>query len=183
VQMNEPRIRHAEPSDYQQIITVVNDWWGGRRMSDMLPRLFFVHFQLTSFVAEQDGKIVGFVTGFVSQTFPDEAYIHFVGVDPKYRKSGLARALYEKFFTTVSNLGCRTVRCVTSPVNKASIAFHRSLGFSVKSNDSEKTIDGISVFEGYDGEGEDRVLFYKTLGKMKGREVGGRGSGHGKNLI
>jgi len=136
-------------------------------MSDMLPKLFFVHFQPTNFVAEQDGKIVGFVTGFVSQTFPDEAYIHFVGVDPKYRKSGLARALYEKFFITVLNLGCHTVRCVTSPVNKDSIAFHRSLGFSVESNDSEKTIDGISVFEGYDGEGEDRILFYRALGKME----------------
>jgi ribosomal protein S18 acetylase RimI-like enzyme len=165
--MNEQRIRHAEPSDYQPIIRVVNDWWGGRRMSDMLPKLFFVHFQLTSFVAERDGKIVGFVTGFVSQTFPDEAYIHFVGVDPEYRKSGLARALYEKFFTAVLNLGCHTVRCVTSPVNKDSIAFHRSLGFSVESYDSEKTIDGISVFEGYDGEGEDRILFYKVLGKME----------------
>jgi ribosomal protein S18 acetylase RimI-like enzyme len=165
--MKKPRIRHAESSDYQPIISVVNDWWGGRRMSDMLPKLFFVHFQLTSFVAEKDGKIVGFVTGFVSQTFPDEAYIHFVGVDPKYRKSGLARSLYEKFFTTVLNLGCHTARCVTSPVNKDSIAFHRSLGFSVEGNDSKKTIDGISVFEGYDGEGEDRILFYKTLGKME----------------
>ena len=91
--MNELLIRNAEPADYQQIIKVVNDWWGGRRMSDMLPKLFFVHFQSTSFVAEQDGKIVGFVTGFVSQTFPNEAYIHFVGVDPKFRKSGLARTL------------------------------------------------------------------------------------------
>ena len=136
-------------------------------MSDMLPKLFLVHFQFASFVAEQEGKIVGFVTGFVSQTFPEEAYIHFVGVNPKFRKSGLARALYEKFFTTVQKLGCRTVRCVTSPVNKDSIAFHRTLGFSVKTNDSEKTIDGISVFEDYDGEGEDRVLFYKTLGKME----------------
>jgi hypothetical protein len=50
---------------------------------------------------------------------------------------------------------------VTSPVNKVSIAFYRSLGFSIK--ESGKTIDGISIFEGYDGEGEDRVLFYKDL--------------------
>jgi ribosomal protein S18 acetylase RimI-like enzyme len=162
--MNEPHIRHAEPSDYQPIIRVVNDWWGGRQMSDMLPKLFFVHFQNTSFVAEQDGEIVAFLVGFVSQTFPDEAYIHFVGVSPKFRKEGLARALYEKFFVTVQKMGCRAVRCVTSPVNKDSIAFHRSLGFSAK--DSDKAIDGISVFEGYDGEGRDRVLFYKYLGNM-----------------
>jgi len=165
--MNESRIRHAEPSDYRPIITAVNDWWGGRRMSDMLPKLFFVHFKPTSFVAEQDGQIVGFVTGFVSQTFPEEAYIHFVGVNPTSRKSGLARALYARFFATVLNLGCRTVRCVTSPVNKGSIAFHRSLGFSAETNDSGKTVDDISIFEGYDGDGEDRILFYKTLGRME----------------
>jgi len=84
--MNEPLIRHAEPSDYQPIIAVVDDWWGGRRMADMLPKLFFVHFQPTSFVAEHNGRIVGFVIGFVSQTFPEEAYIHFVGVHPEFRK-------------------------------------------------------------------------------------------------
>ena len=163
--MNELLIRHAEPSDYQPIIAVVDEWWGGRRMADMLPKLFFVHFQPTSFVAERNGKIVGFVTGFVSQTFPDEAYIHFVGVHPAFRKDGLARALYERFFATVQNLGCRTVRCVTSPVNKGSISFHRRLGFSAK--ESEKVVDGIPVIEGYDGKGEDRVLFYKVLGAVQ----------------
>lgn len=163
--MNEPHIRHAESSDYQPIISVVNDWWGGRQMADMLPKLFFVHFQNTSFVAEQDGEIVAFLVGFISQTFPEEAYIHFVGVSPKYRKAGLARTLYERFFVTVQKMGCRTVRCVTSPVNKGSITFHSSLGFSVE--DGDKAIDGISVFEGYDGEGQDRVLFHRYLGDIE----------------
>jgi ribosomal protein S18 acetylase RimI-like enzyme len=160
--MNELLIRHAEPSDYQPIIAVVDEWWGGRRMAGMLPKLFFVHFQPTSFVAEHKGESVGFVTGFVSQTFPGEAYIHFVGVHPAFRKDGLARALYERFFAAVQNFGCSTVRCVTSPVNKGSISFHRRMGFSVE--DSEKVVDGTPVIEGYDGKGEDRVLFYKVLG-------------------
>jgi ribosomal protein S18 acetylase RimI-like enzyme len=160
--MNELVIRHAEPSDYQPIIAVVDEWWGGRRMAHMLPRLFFVHFRPTSFVAERNGRIVGFVIGFVSQTFPEEAYIHFAGVHPEFRKDGLGGALYERFFAAVTQLGCRTVRCVTSPVNKGSISFHRRMGFSAK--ESQKSVDGIPVVEGYDGEGEDRVLFSKSLG-------------------
>jgi len=160
--MNKLLIRNAEPSDYQPIIAVVDEWWGGRRMADMLPKLFFVHFQPTSFVAEHNDKIVGFVTGFVSQTFPDEAYIHFVGVHPAFRKDGLARALYERFFATVQNLGCRSVRCVTSPVNKCSISFHRRMGFCAE--DGEKFAGDIPVSEGYDGRGEGRVLFYRVLG-------------------
>lgn len=160
--MDEILIRHAEPSDHQPIVAVVDEWWGGRKMAGMLPRLFFVHFRPTSFTAEHSGMVVGFVTGFVSQTHPGEAYIHFVGVHPQFRKHGLARALYERFFAAAASHGCRTVRCVTSPVNKGSILFHKSMGFSVMG--SEKMVDGIPVFEGYDGKGEDRVLFSKILG-------------------
>jgi ribosomal protein S18 acetylase RimI-like enzyme len=130
-------------------------------MADMLPKLFFVHFQPTSFVAVSDGRIVGFIIGFVSQTFPQEAYIHFAGVDPEFRKDGLARALYERFFAAAADLGCRTVRCVTSPVNKVSIAFHHRMGFSAEG--SGRIVDAIPVFEGYDGKGEDRILFFKAL--------------------
>ena len=42
-------------------------------MRAMLPRLFFEHFRDTSFVAEEDGEIVGFLCGFLSQTYPDQA--------------------------------------------------------------------------------------------------------------
>jgi ribosomal protein S18 acetylase RimI-like enzyme len=160
--MERIRIRHAEPSDYRPVISVVNEWWGGRNMADMLPKLFFVHFRPTSFVAERDGKIVGFVVGFVSQTYSREAYIHFVGIDPEFRKEGLGRALYGQFLETVKVLGCRRVRCVTSPVNRGSVAFHLRMGFSMEP--SEKTIEGIPVAEDYDGPGGDRVLFSKALG-------------------
>lgn len=144
------QIRHAEPSDYATVIASIDDWWGGRRMAAMLPKLFFVHFRDTSFVAEQDGELVGFLCGFRSQTFPDEAYVHFVGVSPAARGSGLGRELYERFFAAVAP---RTVvRCVTSPVNEASVAFHTAIGFEVERIDDD-----------YDGSGESRVLLVKHL--------------------
>lgn len=119
----------------------------------MLPQLFFIHFEGTSFIAEDEGgELVGFVCGFLSQTNHDEAYIHFVGVDPEVRGSGLGRALYERFFDEVKAHGRSVVRCVTSPVNQRSVAFHESLGFEVD-----------RVVEDYDGPGEDRVLLVKRL--------------------
>jgi ribosomal protein S18 acetylase RimI-like enzyme len=153
--------RHAEASDYQPIISVINEWWGGRNMADMLPKLFFVHFRQTSFVSEKNSDIIGFVIGFVSQTFPQEAYIHFMGVHPEYRRNGLGSALYERFFQAVKELGCNRVSCVTSPMNKASVKFHLRVGFSIDSG--EKIEAGISVVKDYDGRGEDRVLFSKIL--------------------
>jgi hypothetical protein len=59
-------IRHVKEDDYDSIISVINDWWGGREMADMLPKLFFQHFQHTSFVCEEKNTIVGFLVGFVS---------------------------------------------------------------------------------------------------------------------
>ena len=141
-------IRHAEPADYARVIDVVDDWWGGRPMAAMLPKLFFVHFRDTSFVAEDGRRLAGFLCGFRSQTLRHEAYVHFVGVDPARRGSGLGRALYERFFAAVAP---RTiVRAVTSPVNERSVAFHRALGFEID-----------RVDENYDGRGEARVLLVK----------------------
>jgi predicted GNAT superfamily acetyltransferase len=131
---------------------VLDNWWGGRRMRDMLPRLFFVHFRETSFVAEHDGELAGFLVGFLSQTKPDEAYVHFVGVDPEARGSGLGRELYERFFAAARMHGRRTVSCVTFPANEASLAFHAAIGFEPS-----------PPRPGYDGPGEDRVVLTRSL--------------------
>ena len=146
-------IRHAQPSDYGRVIGRVNAWWGGREMAPMLPQLFFLHFEGTSFVADrEDGQLAGFLIGFFSQTDPSEAYIHFVGVAPEQRGEGLGRELYERFFDAVRVDGRAVVRCVTSPQNGGSVAFHEALGFEVE-----------RVAHDYDGPGEDRVLFVKRL--------------------
>ncbi len=146
-------IRHAHPSDYGRVIQHVNAWWGGREMAPMLPKLFFLHFEGTSFVAERDdGSIAGFLIGFLSQSDDTEAYVHFVGVAPDQLGSGLGRELYEHFFRAAREHGRTVVRCVTSPANEASVAFHRALGFEVE-----------RLVEDYDGPGEDRVLLAKAI--------------------
>lgn len=154
-------MRHAEPEDYAPIIAVLDEWWGGRRMAAMLPKLFFVHFRPTSFVVECDGALCAFLIGFVSQTDPSQAYIHFVGVDPAHRAHGLGRLLYTHFFEAVKGRGCSEVRCVTSPVNKGSIAFHTRLGFAMLPGNT--VIDGLPVAGDYDGPGEPRVFLRRPL--------------------
>lgn len=46
-------------------------------MAGKLPRIFFEHFTGTSFAAKRDGRLAGFLAWFISQSRPDEAYIHF----------------------------------------------------------------------------------------------------------
>lgn len=154
-------IRQIRPSDYRPVIAVIDDWWGGRHMADMLPRLFFEHFTDTSFAAERDGELAGFLVGFASQSHPGEAYIHFVGVRPDERGRGLGRQLYEHFFAIVRDRGCDVVRAVTAPVNQGSVRFHQQMGFDIEPGDGRA--EGVRVTAGYDGRGRDRVRFVKNL--------------------
>jgi ribosomal protein S18 acetylase RimI-like enzyme len=154
--------RAVREEDYGRVMAVINDWWGGRQMRDMLPRLFFAHFQDTSFVVEEKGELVGFLIGLVSQSRVGEAYIHFVGVHPEKRKSGLGAEMYERFFEKARERGCEVVKCVTSPVNKGSMAYHTKMGFEIEKGD--KVVDGVPVVSDYDGRGGDRVLFVKKIG-------------------
>jgi ribosomal protein S18 acetylase RimI-like enzyme len=135
-------------------------------MSDMLPRLFFTHFCGTSFVAELDNTIldntiIGFLIGFLSQTHSKEAYIHFVGIHPDFRKQGIGGALYGQFFQTAQEFGRDLIKCVTSPVNKSSIAYHLSMGFEAEPSETQE--DSMPYHVDYDGIGEHRVLFVKHL--------------------
>ncbi|WP_327317228.1 GNAT family N-acetyltransferase [Streptomyces sp. NBC_01235] len=92
-----------------------------------------------------------------------EAYIHFVGVDPKLRGTGVARRLYGEFFRRAAEAGRREVRAITSPGNAGSIAFHRAMGFTCEGGDRQ--VDGVPVSSDYDGPGQDRVCFMRPLGR------------------
>jgi L-amino acid N-acyltransferase YncA len=154
-------IRQLQEADYETIIEAIDDWFDGRQMSHLLPRIFFIHFRPTSFAIEEDGRVIGFLAGFVSQTCPDQAYIHFVGIEANCRGRGLGRQLYSTFFETVRRLGCTTVRCITSPVNSGSIAFHTRMGFRIECSNGER--HGVPCMINYELKGADRVLFVKTL--------------------
>ncbi|MEV4072879.1 GNAT family N-acetyltransferase [Nonomuraea fuscirosea] len=146
-----PTLRQAAPGDYDAIAAVVDGWWG-RPILPALPRVFLDHFHRTSLIAEDAGALAGFLIGFPSPSQPDEAYIHFVGVAPGARKSGLARVLYERFFGLAREHGRHVVRAITSPGNTGSVAFHRRMGFDVT-----------GPVAGYNGPGKDAITFSRTI--------------------
>ncbi|MGP4017179.1 GNAT family N-acetyltransferase [Saccharopolyspora sp. 5N708] len=167
------QLRQAEERDHLRIVAAIESWWtdsrapaAARELSLLVPRLFLQHFSGTSFVAEQDGRMVGFLVGFLSFDHPAEAYIHFVGVDPALRGRGLARQLYTAFFDVASRAGRSRVHCITSPANTGSIGFHRRMGFQLVPGDAE--IDGVPVHQNYDGRGHDRVCFVREIPPVSG---------------
>jgi ribosomal protein S18 acetylase RimI-like enzyme len=112
--------------------------------------------------ASVSAPLAAFLVGFVSQSPERVAYIHFVGVDQEFRRAGLGAAMYASFLEDVAERGVRSVRCVTSPGNSVSVAFHQRQGFEVDPSDTVMGGD-VPVQIDYDGPGLHSVAFTRAL--------------------
>ena len=152
--------RRPIASDWARVQAVMPVWWGGRDLRAMLPEVFFEHFRTTSLVVEHEDELVAFLIGFPCTDHADEAYVHFAGVHPAWRRVGLGRDLYRRFFGLARAHGRRVIRAVTGPENALSIAFHTALGFSILAGDDAASSDRATVAAGPDG---DPVVRFELL--------------------
>jgi predicted GNAT superfamily acetyltransferase len=154
--------RRPTEADYPAMVRVINDWWGGRNMDVLLPRLWLQHFTGTSWLAEtEDGRLAGFLVGFHSPDWPDVAYCRLIATNPNLRNRGLGRALYERFFEDAERAGRHEIRAITWPGNRASIAFHRALEFEVEAGPGSQNLYGTPAQAGYDFDREDRAILVR----------------------
>jgi len=160
--------RRPVSADHARIMAVIDNWWGGRSMQAMVPRLFLDHFSGTSYVVEDaDGGLAAFIIAFASPDDPETTYVHFIGVDPARRGRGLGRELYARISAEAVERGCSRLKAVTSPVNTASQAFHRSIGFEV----------GDPVPD-YDAPDEPRIPLLLRLPSPHSRSAAGSAEGY-----
>ncbi|WP_280140200.1 GNAT family N-acetyltransferase [Azotobacter beijerinckii] len=88
--------------------------------------------------------LLRFLVGFVLQSQPHVAYVHFVVRRAmRVRQGGHGRLLHSSFFQRAASLGCTEVQCITSPVNAGSIAFHKRMGFAIVSTGAG--VNGVPV--------------------------------------
>ena len=99
----------------------------------------------------------------MSPDHPDEAYVHLIATDPNRRGRGLGRALYERFFEDARSHGARRVTAVTWPGNRISVSFHRAMGFTPADGPGTMNLYGTPAYPDYDADGEDRVVFSRSL--------------------
>ncbi len=158
------RFRRPVEADHRPLVGKVDEWWGGRAIHQIFPRLWLQHFSGTSWIAEDaEGRTVGFLVGFISPDQPDEAYIHMVATNPNHRRAGLGRSLYEQFFADARARGARRVTAITWPGNRVSVGFHRAMGFTPADGPGTQNLYGTPAYPDYDADGEDRVVFSREI--------------------
>ena len=86
-----------------------------------------------------------------------------VGTDPNHRRKGLGRLLYQRFLDDVAGRGVRRVTAVTWPGDRASVSFHRALGFTPDTGPGTQNLYGTPAYPDYDADGDDRVVFSREL--------------------
>jgi L-amino acid N-acyltransferase YncA len=156
--------RRPTEADYPALVRVIDDWWGGRKMDYLLPRLWLQHFTGTSWLAETSGgKLAGFLIGFHSPDQPDVAYCRLIAANPNRRLRGVGRALYERFFADARAAGRHEVRAITWPGNRTSIAFHRAMGFEIEAGPGSQNLYGTPSQPGYDFDREDRTILVRRI--------------------
>jgi GNAT superfamily N-acetyltransferase len=131
------RARPITKQDFDHIVQVVDQWWEGP-IAGLVHPIFFYELGKWARVVEDtshDDRLVGFLFGFTVAADGDRpagGYIHLVGIDPEYRRKGVARALYAEFTSLCLSEGCKRVKAITTVGNLGSVRFHEALGWQVR---------------------------------------------------
>jgi ribosomal protein S18 acetylase RimI-like enzyme len=87
-----------------------------------------------SLVAELDNHVVGFVFGRAAELefgLPGTvAWIEIIGVDPAYRRQGIARALLDRFTSSAEDHGVKTIFTLVNNDQPEMKDFFNRLGFA-----------------------------------------------------
>ena len=141
--------RPLAKADYDYIVSVMDDWWGGPTSALAHPIFFYELGQLAR-VTEDGGRVVGFLLGFIAE---EVGYVHLVGIDPVYRRKQVGSRLYRAFEEACMGAGCSSLKAIATVGNELSVRFHVARGWSV-----EQVTD-------YAGPGRHRVVFSKALAR------------------
>jgi len=130
------RIRNLTKSDLAAIVDMEERQTGVARPDYWEKRLEIseaVRPHWASLVAEYDNRVVGFILGRAGEHefgLPGTvAWIEMIGVDPVYRRRGIAQRLVEQLIASAEDHGIKTIFTLTNPSQTELQLFFSRLGF------------------------------------------------------
>ena len=124
---NRIAIRQPSVTDGAEIWRIVKESGTLDFNSAYLYLLLCKDFAETCRVAERDGRLVGFVTGYRPPGREDVIFLWQVGVDAACRGQRLGNALVSTFLQAAAERGARVLETTISPSNQASQALFRGI--------------------------------------------------------
>jgi len=132
---NSPVIRTIVPSDLDRVVEIDIKVLGKSRLEywEMKLELVGKRSQISSLVAELDGKVIGFIIGGASRWeygVPENiGWIDTIGVDPDYQRKGIAKILFTEMTNKLKKVGVDTIITFVKRRDPILLNFFNSLGF------------------------------------------------------
>ena len=158
-------LRHVADADATALADRLRDW--SEHRSDAYPgRVWFRHFAGTSWLAASDGESrpLGLLLGFASPERAGEIVIHYLAVDPAFRRKGIGRALVTRFEDAGRDAGARRVTAACRPDDRAVLAFFAALGYAPATEPGTRRLYGVPALADFDGPGQDRAIVERAIG-------------------
>lgn len=144
----EPALCSTSPVALQrEVLELLPVFWNGRDVRALHHPVWFRQFADAAVTARsEDGALRGYLLACLTRRV---AYVHIIATHPAARGQGVARAMYAAVFSSAAAAGCAVTEAVTTPGNRASVAFHERLGFRA------------TLVPDYAGPGQDRIHFLR----------------------
>ncbi len=130
-----PVIRTMVPSDLDQIVEIDIKVLGKPRPGywETKVKLVEKRSQVSSLVAELDGKVIGFIIGYESRWeygVPENiGWIDTIGVDPDHQRKGIAKILFTEMTSNLKKVGVDTIITFVTRRDWKVLKFFNSMGF------------------------------------------------------
>ncbi|MCD1294567.1 N-acetyltransferase [Methanocella sp. CWC-04] len=156
-------VRNAFEYDFLEVTNKSREWGDLVIEREGVYHILMAHFRKTCFIAEDRGKMIGYLLGFRSQVNPDQAFLHLIQVDPAMRGHGIGKRLFKQFQAEVKKMGCTEIHTIARPENKVGMGFHKGMGFEIVKPENSIDIQGVPAAKDYNGPGKHMVLFVKKI--------------------
>ena len=120
------RVREAKEEDLRSVLDIEYKCFPDPYPLSLLHRLHSMH-RDTFLVAENDGRVVGYVIGAIR--WHNTAHILAIGVDPAFRGRGVGSTLMDEIIKRFQCKGAKVVRLEVRKSNLPAQNFYRKLGF------------------------------------------------------
>jgi L-2,4-diaminobutyric acid acetyltransferase len=115
------------------------------------------HFRETCRVAEQDGKLAGFVTAYIPPNIDNILFVWQIGIVMEFRGQGIARKLILDLLSANTGKGINTLLATVAPSNTVSMALFHSIARHLQTHIRQQEFFSAAMFPGMQHEQENLV--------------------------
>ena len=134
------KIRNPAEEDFLDIYEFVSNCKPLESYGEHFYKIMLRYFKDTCFVALDNGSIVGYIMGFISQTDNKSSFIWQIGVHTDLKRSGVASKLLDAFEKQIMSKGCQRIELTVDPENPASQKLFENRGYENISETEGETV-------------------------------------------